>query len=596
MNSKKLLIVIVLMSLVGCAQKPSREMMTDDNQADAVPASTLLEQAQQAIDAGEFRNADPLLQQLNFSARTDKETLQYNLLALEYAIKRKHVDQSQQVLNRIDRDQLNRSSKKDQIRYGLLKAEFYELSGNYLTAARERDFLSAILEGDIKASNHQQIWKNLTNISLENLLKWAETAPNTQFAEWLQLAAIAKDTTQTLTGHITAVDAWRSAHPSHPAAIQLPGALLLLEKMAQQQPKHIALLLPLTGNLASSGEAIREGFMAAYYQTLQRGYEVPTISIIDTEASGSLTLAYGDAVALEAEWVIGPLDKKHVNQLAKLERLPLPTLALNYSDQVAVGEQPDNLYQFGLAPEDEARLIAERAFQLGHRRVLSMSPDNAWGKRIYAAFEERWLDLGGNIAEQRFYKQKKDYNPEIKALLNVDDSQQRYKTIRRIMREPVEFEPRRRQDADWVFLIALPKQGRQIRPMFDFNFAGDLPIFSTSQIFSGKQNRKKDTDLNGIQFTDLPWLLESSELKTNVEKHQKRAKGSYARLYAMGIDAFRLYPRLTQLAALPNSKIFGVTGDLSIDEEGKIHRKMPFAMFKNGRPVAVSLEQELQNR
>jgi outer membrane PBP1 activator LpoA protein len=592
MNSKKLLIALVLVSLVGCAQKPSREIITENSPVNAVPASTLLEQAQRAIDAGEFRNADPLLQQLNFSARTPAETLQYNLLALQYAIGRKHIDQSKQVLNRIDPTQLINSSSKDQIRYSLLKAQFHELSGNHFTAARERDYLAPILGGDIKEENHQRIWQNLINISLESLLKWAETAPNTQFSDWLQLAAIAKDTSYTLSGHIAAVNDWRLAHPMHPAAIKLPGGLSLLTEMAKQQPKHVALLLPLTGNLASSGKAVRDGFMAAYYQTLQRGYDVPTISIIDTEASGNLVLAYGDAIALEAEWVIGPLDKKRVNQLAKLENIPLPTLALNYSDQIAVGEQPDDFYQFGLAAEDEARLIAERAFQLGYRRVLALSPDNDWGKRIYAAFAQRWLDLGGDVAEQRFYRQKQDYNPEIKALLNVDDSQQRYKTIRRLMAEPVEFEPRRRQDADWVFLVALPKQGRQIRPMFDFNFAGDLPVFSTSQIFSGQQNRKKDSDLNGIQFTDLPWLLESSELKTEVEKNQKRAQGNYARLYAMGVDAFRLYPRLKQLAALPNSKIFGVTGDLSIDDQGKIHRKMPFAVFKRGRPVALNLDRK----
>ena len=592
MNSKNWLITAILLSLLGCAQKPNRDVIVEDGEIPVVPAATLIEEAQQAISAGEFRNADPLLQQLNFSARTPAETLQYNLLALEYAIGRKNVDQSQQVLNRINRDQLNQSDESQQIHYGLLKARFHDLSGHYLTAARERDFLSSILEEKVRAENHQKIWQNLTNISLENLLKWAETAPNTQFADWLQLAAIAKDPSYTLAEHIVAVNEWRSGHPSHPASIELPGGLSLLEQIADQQPKHIALLLPLTGKLANSAKAVREGFMAAYYQTLQRGYDVPTISIIDTQAAGSLELAYGDALALEAEWVVGPLDKKQVNELAKLEKLPLPTLALNYSDQVAVGEQPDDLFQFGLAAEDEARLIAERAYQLGHRRVLALAPSNSWGKRVYAAFEQRWLDLGGDIAEQRFYKQKKDYNPEIKALLNVDDSQKRYKTIRRLMRESMEFEPRRRQDADWVFLLALPKQGRQIRPMFDFNFAGDLPVFSTSHIFAGKLNRKKDVDLNGIQFTDLPWLLESSELKTEIEQNHKRAKGNYARLYAMGVDAFRLYPRLKQLSALPHSKIFGVTGDLSIDHEGKIHRKMPFAMFKRGRPVALNLDQQ----
>jgi len=590
MSSKKLLVAVVLMSLVGCAQKPSREIITEDGQESAVPASTLLEQAQEAIEAKDFRNADPLLQQLNFSARTPAETLQYNLLALEYALGKKNVSQSQQVLNRINRDQLNQSDDQQQIKYGLLKAQHYELSGQFLTAARERDFLSPILEGEVKEQNHQLIWQNLTNLSLENLLKWAETAPNTQFADWLQLAAIAKDPEYTLKEHVIAVQEWRIAHPLHPASIELPGGLSSLAEVAQQQPKHIALMLPLSGNLAKSGQAIRDGFMAAYYQTLTRGYDVPVISIIDTTAAGSIDLAYGDAKALEAEWVIGPLEKKLVNKIALLEELPLPTLALNYSDSAAQGEMPDDLYQYGLAAEDEARLIAEHAFQQGLRRVLAVAPDNAWGKRIYTAFEIRWLQLGGDVAEQRFYKKQKDYNPEIKALLNVDDSKNRYKSIRRIMAEPVEFESRRRQDADWVFLLAMPKQGRQIRPMFDFNFAGDLPIYATSHIFSGKTNRKKDTDLNGIYFTDLPWLLEASEIKSDLERNQKRAKGSYARLYAMGVDAFRLYPRLNQLSGLPGSKIFGVTGDLSMDSEGRIHRKMPLAKFQRGIPRAINLD------
>ncbi|NRA24169.1 MAG: penicillin-binding protein activator, partial [Oleispira sp.] len=88
------------------------------------------------------------------------------------------------------------------------------------------------------------------------------------------------------------------------------------------------------------------------------------------------------------------------------------------------------------------------------------------------------------------------------------------------------------------------------------------------------------------------WLLENSELKPEVEKRHKRAKGNYARLYAMGVDAFRLYPRLKQLSALPHSKIFGATGDLTMDFEGKIHRKMPFAVFKRGRPVALKLNRQ----
>jgi outer membrane PBP1 activator LpoA protein len=591
MNPKFLIAVVLTAGLVACAQKPQTQSL-EIEELPGIEAQTLLNDAQSAIEDGQFRNADPLLQQLQQRPLNTNEQLQLDLLMLELALQRKSVANAKAVLDTIDQPTLRNSPEDQQIRYGLLKAQYFELNGNYLTAARERDFLSGILQGDVKQQNHQAIWSNLLSLEMESLLKWAEQAANTQFAQWLQLAAIAKDPAYTLEEHLTAVQQWRQAHPAHPASVELPGGLSLLEEIAREQPKHIALLLPLTGSLANSGKAVRDGFMAAYYQTLQRGYQVPEISIIDTEAAGSMELAYGDAIALGAEWAVGPLNKKSVSELAQLEQLPLPTLALNYADEADLSETPDELYQFGLAAEDEAILIAEQAYQQGHRRVLAFLPDNAWGQRIYQAFESRWLELGGEIAEQRFYQQQKDYNPEIKALLNVDDSQKRYKTVRRLMRESMEFEPRRRQDVDWVFMVALPKQGRQIRPMFDFNFAGDLPVYSTSHIFSGTANRKKDNDLNGIYFTDLPWLLENPELKQQVEKSQKQARGAYSRLYAMGVDAFRLYPRLTQLSAFPNSKIFGVTGALSMDQQHKIHRQTRFARFRAGRPVPITLSKD----
>ena len=596
MNPKYLLtttLVLGVLGLAGCAQKPVPKAVVIEELPSA-PAQNLLADAAAAVKDGQFRNADPLLQQLLQRSLSNADRLQVELLLLELALERKNVAAAQEVLNRVNRDQIDLSPVDTQIRYGLLKASFHELSANFLTAARERDFLSGILSGDNKQKNHAMIWQDLVALPMESLLKWAETAKNTQFAQWLQLAAIAKEPNYTLEEHLAAVQQWRQAHPTHPASIELPGGLSLLEEIAKEQPKHIALMLPLTGKLSNSAKAVRDGFMAAYYQTLQRGYDVPAISIIDTQAAGTLDLAYGDAIALGAEWAIGPLSKKEVSKLSQQEQLPMPTLALNYAESnnnslSNAYEGPEDLFQFGLAAEDEAILIAESAYLQGHRRVLAFLPNSEWGKRIYSAFEQRWVELGGEIAEQRYYKQLKDYNPEIKALLNVDDSQKRYKTIRRIMRESMEFEPRRRQDVDWVFMVALPKHGRQIRPMFDFNFASDLPIYSTSHIFSGKINRKKDGDLNGIRFTDLPWLIENPALKKDIEKHQKHANGAYSRLYAMGVDAFRLYPRLRQLSAFPSSKIFGVSGDLSMDVERKIHRQTRFAIFRRGKPAELKL-------
>mgnify|MGYP000592645573 CR=1 FL=1 len=594
MNSKNWLIVAILLSLLGCAQTPNRneDKVVIEETIVSAPSNNLVEEIQQSINAQEFRNADLLLQQLKATSGSPEKKLQYNLLALEYAIALEDTDMAQFFINQIDPEQLNQSDIEQQLQHGLLTAQFYELNEQFLTASQERDYLSGILEGDTYSINHQQLWQNLTNISLTELTQASAATTNLQFSKWLQLASIAKDPTYTLEEHIAAIQKWQLDNPFHPAAIDLPGDLKLLAQSAKQQPKHIALLLPLTGKFSNSGKAVREGFMAAYYQTLHKGFDVPSINIIDTEASGSIELAYGDAQALGAEWIIGPLDKKQVNELSSSTQLPIPTLALNYSDDIDMGGLPTNLYQFGLSAEDEAMLIADRAFLLGYRHVLALTPNNSWGKRVYASFEAYWLSLGGHISEQLYYESKKDYNPDIKSLLNVNESQSRYKKIRQIMREPVEFETYRREDADWVFLLALPTQGRQIKPMFNFNFAASLPVFSTSHIFTGTVNNQKDMDLNGIQFTDIPWLLEDSELKKTIEKNQELSRGSYSRLYALGVDAFRLYPRLQQLSSLKSSKIFGVTGDLSLDENNRIHRKLPFSIFKNGKPAKINIESE----
>ncbi|MEC9256157.1 MAG: penicillin-binding protein activator, partial [Pseudomonadota bacterium] len=171
--------------------------------------------------------------------------------------------------------------------------------------------------------------------------------------------------------------------------------------------------------------------------------------------------------------------------------------------------------------------------------------------------------------------------------LNVDSSKNRYRTVRSLMREPVEFEPRRRQDADWLFLVALPEQARQIKPTLAFNFAGDLPVYATSHVFSGEVDVRKDRDLNGIYFCDVPWLLHDTSLKAEVDD-VTGGQGGFTRLYAMGADAFRLVARVKQLEAFPESRIYGNTGALTLDNARRIHRSTDCTRFRSGKPVKLS--------
>jgi hypothetical protein len=58
---------------------------------------------------------------------------------------------------------------------------------------------------------------------------------------------------------------------------------------------------------------------------------------------------------------------------------------------------------------------------------------------------------------------------------------------------------------------------------------------------------------------------------------------SLGRLYAMGIDAYRLAPSLEQLTALPDSQVDGLSGKLSLGTGQRIQRQLQWAEFRAGQ-------------
>ena len=73
-------------------------------------------------------------------------------------------------------------------------------------------------------------------------------------------------------------------------------------------------------------------------------------------------------------------------------------LALNALPNDARG--PDNLYQFALSPEDEARATARRILADGLKRGVALSPSGEWGTRVSTAFNQEFLAGGGVLLAQ----------------------------------------------------------------------------------------------------------------------------------------------------------------------------------------------------
>lgn len=440
--------------------------------------------------------------------------------------------------------------------------------------------------------NHEKLWQELNKLSPESLSTLEQSATDVISRGWYQLAGISKLYSNNINAQQEAVNDWTALNPTHPASIDLPLDLQLLSTLIEERPANIALLLPLQGKLAAAGKTIRDGFLAAYYNK-QLADNVKVKFYNTTEQP--INTVYEQAVAEGANLIIGPLAKDKVTELANRELMPVPTLALNYAPRNVENvvdtnaEDPSNtlisnkpFYQFGLSLEDEATQAADRAWLEGHRYAMIIASSADWSRRAAEAFQQRWQARGGNVVVQRSFDKGSNYSDTIKSAFAIDKSESRARKLRRLFGQPFEFEPRRRQDIDMIFLVARSSQGQQIKPTLAFHYAGDIPVYATSQIYTRAKTASKEDDLNGIRFTTLPWTLNQSSAQQGLLSHSAKVPASYERLYAMGIDSFLLHDRLRQLARSPETFIEGTTGTLRLDSEQRIVREQPWAEIVEG--------------
>ena len=128
-----------------------------------------------------------------------------------------------------------------------------------------------------------------------------------------------------------------------------------------------------------------------------------------------------------------------------------------------------------------------------------------------------------------------------------------------------------------------PQLAQQIKPTLNFQYAGDVPVYATSHVYSASGDRNQYLDMTNVMFCETPWLLNTTDpLRNQVAAQWPQANGSLGRLYAMGVDAYRLAPRLGQLKALPDTRVDGLSGNLGISANQRVDRQMPWAKFVGG--------------
>ncbi len=474
-----------------------------------------------------------------------------------------------------------------QRRWLALRARLREQTGDDLGAARDRSRLDAFVAGEAAEANRAALWAALERLDVAALEAAADG--DGAFEGWTALAAIANRYATNGGALMTALGTWSARFPDHPAGITHVPRLRETALMLGTRPDHIAVLLPMEGAFARAGAAVRDGLVAAWLQDPPDAR--PRLSFF-AESAPAPWDGYEAAMDAGAEWVIGPLTKDALAVLGRDEAMPLPTLALNHletpaGDEGSVTGAPDQLFQFGLSPEAEAREVALRAWFDGHQQALVLTPASPWGERVATAFIEEWAELGGVVAESGTYGASPDeMSRAVAALVNVDASEQRGRTLRGILARDLETEPRPRRDAHFVFLAAATADARQLRPQLRFHRAGDLAVYSTSHVYDGTVEPTAARDLEDIRFADMPWMLREDHpgaaLREAIGRWWPERARRYDRLFALGVDAYALASELPRLYDRPSTRLEGVTGRLGLDARRRVHRELTWAEFHDG--------------
>jgi outer membrane PBP1 activator LpoA protein len=335
---------------------------------------------------------------------------------------------------------------------------------------------------------------------------------------------------------------------------------------------RIALLLPLRSEtLGQAADAVRAGFEAAR----EREPDDIAIDVIETGDTPQDILSSYSAAADQHDIVVGPLSRTGVAALMESGAVSKPTIALTQPELAPDAEVvlPQRMLVVGLSLEDEAR---QAAIWAGANKKISkayvLSTAAAWQRRAAKAFAAQWQKQGKDLEEIE---------------LNAGGG---YLTVKGLA------DLKRQVDSDQpvVLFAALDaQQARQVRAVVGHQ----VPLYGTSQLnpFTvGEDSAAEHTaEMNGARLLDIPWQVQPDHPAVMIYPRpvagaEQRRSADLERLYALGIDAYRI---AREIALKRTSfELDGVTGKITVrfgDAVPFFERTERQAIYRQGSVMTV---------
>ena len=214
-----------------------------------------------------------------------------------------------------------------------------------------------------------------------------------------------------------------------------------------------------------------------------------------------------------------------------------------------------------LSLDQEARQAALMAVADGFHSVVVVGSPGPLARRVQEAFEREWIRAAGELHRVSFSGIAED------APLLRD----------RILAA--------RGDA--VFLALDTVESRALRPYIP----ALLPVYATSFSVNPRAETLVNVDLQGVRYGEMPWFVQPDHPAVMVYPQPRQAMSvDQERLYALGIDAFRLALLLLKPEG-PRPQLDGVTGRITLEPDNTFLRTLVPSEVDGGRVVPLHTTQ-----
>ncbi|MGX5913176.1 penicillin-binding protein activator [Aliidiomarina sp. Khilg15.8] len=549
----------------------------------------LIEAAAAYFDAEQWQFGAAILSQLGEATLADNVRVHYQLQRARLQV---HFARWDEALSSLDGLEAQLPQRDERLLYMRLRYQALAGQERYLSSARQLVQLQFYDETD----HSRQIWDYLSQVPAHY---WRDSVRDTgdTMRGWSALferMTRALDDRQPLAATL---QRWQNSFPDHPA-FPLVEELLNEQPWLHEQPRRIAVLLPLSGQFSAQGHAIRDGVLAALSNARNED-----VLFIDTQTKDPVAILQ-QLEEENIEAVIGPLQREFVDRLAaELIARDEPRSWVHLWLNRAPADYPSGLDTFfALDSDTEVESATRYLDSEGHQRVLVMGPDTQRGRQLSNQFSEQWQQrFGSDTAMTTRYASGNDMPDRVEESLHVRASKSRIELVERAAGAlTIESEPRSRRDVDAIYLVGDAAQARLLKPFIETSispFATRLPMYATSAVHE-QAERRRGSDLEGIIFSEAPWLLtehEQRELFQRFAGLRSNWSPPIQRLVAMGYDSMELLPRLSSMQWFPGYDHPGLTGQLRISANS-VRRQLHWAQFDSSGVSRKNTHEHQENR